>query len=543
MQLIAKVTNLASLKRGQLPALLAVSMLFMFMLAACQVAVADDGTIKISPEQTTGTATGTDGNTIAGQVRLASSTAPDSTTPIDPNQVYEWNGFIKWVDRDGGHFIVDRGCDSWAVIPASDEIYGKLKELNGSRGTVWGTVNFEPNIYGMRAINGKAAYGPNDIRPMIALPEIPCPDVAPVPGDQFVVRHGEATLHRDLVWRDSNLWLVTDRGNVRLELPAIAMRMFPELDIPSSDAASALSISLGEYGVVGNWRLDSTGLVVAVREVSPWPHRTFVKDPCGAGIHQFQVADNQVAVHGSLFISDGGIWKLETPSGVVYIHRFTAADGSVVSPDTVAGAHDVVVIGEWKTDGTEFHMMGEKFVRVKTVCEPPQPPQQPILPGEIAALGHLVFENGRPYLDTPQGRIVLLTRSDVEGGEPQPATADNFKDADPGAGDAAASPGTVRLPRLILVVGKWQVRDDQLVILVRYALPWPQPTAVETNASTDPQSLPPVFSLPAPMPPVMGFPVEPVRPAAGFDIGDDAVIIGPDGVIAVEPVAGAVAIR
>ena len=212
MQLIAKVTNLASVRRGQLPALLAVSMLFMFMLAACQVAVADDGTIKISTEQATGTATGTDGNIVAGQVRLANSTASGATTPIDPNQVYEWNGLIKWVDREGGHFVVNRGCDAWAIIPASDEIYGKLKELNGSRGTVWGTVNFDPNIYGMRAINGKAAYGPDDIRPEIALPQIPCPDVTPVPGDQLVVRHSEVTLHGDLVWRSGNLWLVTERG-------------------------------------------------------------------------------------------------------------------------------------------------------------------------------------------------------------------------------------------------------------------------------------------------------------------------------------------
>ena len=212
MQLIAKVTNLASVRRGQLPALLAVSMLFMFMLAACQVAVADDGTIKISTEQAIGTATGTDGNIVAGQVRLANSTASGATTPIDPNQVYEWNGLIKWVDREGGHFVVNRGCDAWAIILASDEIYGKLKELNGSRGTVWGTVNFDPNIYGMRAINGKAAYGPDDIRPEIALPQIPCPDVTPVPGDQLVVRHSEVTLHGDLVWRSGNLWLVTERG-------------------------------------------------------------------------------------------------------------------------------------------------------------------------------------------------------------------------------------------------------------------------------------------------------------------------------------------
>ena len=258
------------------------------------------------------------------------------------------------------------------------------------------------------------------------------------------------------------------------------------------------------------------------------------------GIHLFQVADNQVAVHGSLVITSDGQWLLRTNGGVVYVHRFTAADGNVVKPDSVSGPHDVVVIGEWKTDGTEFHMMGEKFVRVKTVCEPPQPPPQPILPGEIAALGHLVFENGRPYLDTPQGRIVLLTRSDVDGGEPQPAAPEIFGDIDLAAGDATTSPDGARLPRFILVVGKWQIRDNQLVILVRYALPWPYPypTTVETNVEIDPQVLPPVFGYPTPVQSVQGFPVEPVRPAWDFEIGDDSVISGPGGAIVVEPVLG-----
>jgi hypothetical protein len=53
MLLIAKISNTASLRRGKLHALLAVSMFFMFMLAACRVAVSDDGVIAVEPISST----------------------------------------------------------------------------------------------------------------------------------------------------------------------------------------------------------------------------------------------------------------------------------------------------------------------------------------------------------------------------------------------------------------------------------------------------------------------------------------------------------
>ena len=88
----------------------------------------------------------------------------------------------------------------------------------GEKGTVWGTVIFDANIYGRRAINASSAFAPGDVRPLIALPQIPCSDV-PVPGNHIAVNHSEVTLHGELVWRGGRLWLATPRGNVRLELP------------------------------------------------------------------------------------------------------------------------------------------------------------------------------------------------------------------------------------------------------------------------------------------------------------------------------------
>lgn len=577
MQLIIKDRNTTSPKsryrRGRLPALLAVGVLFLFVLSACQVAVAEDGSVLIKSETETATGgqpetgnTGAGGssagvgvNTFTGLLTQTGEVDPTTVSPIDPNQVYEWNGVIEWVDLEGGHFVIDRDCDNWAVIPQNDELYARLKELHGDKATVWGTVSFDSNIYGRRAINATTVFAPGEIRPLIAVPEIPCNDT-PVPGQHIAVNHSEVIVHGELVWRGGRLWLVTPRGNVRLELPQLAMDMFPGMTLPEPDSDSNLSISLGEYGVVGRWDLASTGLVVKVREIREWPVRTFVRNNCGGGFHHFVVGDDQLAARGTLIISDDQ-WLLRTKSGVVFIHRSAANDSSVGDLETgeatlsAAGAitrtHEVVVIGEWKTDGNELHLAADKFVRVKTACEPPRPPRTPILPGEIAALGTLVFEHGRPFLNTPSGRIVLLTNNDAAGTEPQAIDPSFFADIAPEAVDAAGSsagedgqaiPDIARPVRHILVVGKWQILRDNLAIVVRYALPWPYPypTPTDEQPRPAPMPVPPIFDFPVPLPPVSGAPVEPqfvpARPGqtepapGGFDrtFGGDVITPEPD---------------
>ena len=158
--------------------MLALGTLFMFVLAACQVAVAEDGSINIKPESTAAngnTNTGSTGllgpgNTLASLNTQTGEIDPTTVSPLDPDQVYEWNGVIEFVHTASnvdGHFIIDRGCDRWAIDPANDEIYEKLKELNGEKGTVWGNVTFR-NQFDHRAINATSAFAPGDIRPLIA---------------------------------------------------------------------------------------------------------------------------------------------------------------------------------------------------------------------------------------------------------------------------------------------------------------------------------------------------------------------------------------
>ncbi len=524
--------------------MLALGTLFMFVLAACQVAVAEDGSINIKPESTTtsgntgSTAPNGATNTLAGFNTQTGEVDPATISPIDPDQIYEWNGVIEYVhtsSNPGGHFIVDRGCDRWAIDPADDEVYAMLKELNGEKGTVWGSVTFR-NQFDHRAIHATSVFAPGDIRPLIALPEVPCG--TPVPGNHIAVNHSEITLHGDLVWRGGRLWLVTERGNVLLDLPQLAWDMIPELALPDVATDENLSISLGEYGVVGMWDLATTGLVINVREIKEWPHRTFVRNHCGDGFHHFVVGDSQLAAHGTLVMTDGQ-WLLRTKSGVIYIHPH---DAVIIDPVTgevterrpeIIRTHDVVVIGDWKTDGEELHMEADRFVRVKTDCEPPKPPRQPILPGEIAALGTLVFENGRPFLNTPSGRIVLFTRNDVAGADPVPADRSFFEDVAPEALEGAGGevnpdgspvdPSVVRPVRHILVVGKWMLHRDHLAIVVRYGLPWPYPYPNPVDPMPEPQPVPSIFELPAPIPVdprpgVRGLPVEPAYPYTGAGI-------------------------
>lgn len=559
MQITTEVRNMASpvairqrTRRPALPFLLVGGLLFLFVLSACQVAVAEDGTINISPESTAGTGADgqpTAGNTLAGLLTQAGETVPESGSPVDLNQVYEWNGVIKWVESSaangtasGGNFMIDRGCDNWAVITENDEVYAKLKELHGEKGTVWGKVSFD-NVLGYRAINATTAFAPGEIRPLIALPQIPCGDT-PVPDNSIAINHSEVTLRGDLVWRSGGIWLVTERGDVRLVLPRLATDLFPELDASAIGDDLNLSISLGEYGVVGRWDLASTGLVVNVREIKEWPYRTFVRDNCGGGFHHFVVGDDQLAAYGTLIINDGQ-WLLRTKSGVIYIHPSSAnGDSAVVDPATgeanilrpdVQQTYEVVVIGDWKTDGNELHIEADKFVRVKTDCEPPQPPRQPILPGEIAAIGTLVFENGQPFLNTPSGRIVLFRPNDVPGTEPVPVDPSFFKEIAPEVLDAAtaadgsvigedgtfADPDVVRPARHILVVGKWLLYRDHLAIAVRYARPYP----LQPSVDGEPVPAPPIFELPLPVPQpepdVLGAPVEPNKP-------DDTDVVEPD---------------
>jgi hypothetical protein len=481
--------------------LLMLGLLFAMALTACEAVLADD---NVASSKRDGATANVSVETQARATKQVAEADAALAADIDLDQVYELAGVIQWSDLEGGHFIINRGCDRWSLATDSDELYGKLKDLAGGKAIVWGTVA-DASVYGHRTVNVRSVFGPDDPRPAIAVPGLPCPG-DPAPADVMPLRQGEITLHGDLVWRAGRLWLVTDRGTVALKLLNPDAVAIPDQAAPEN-GQDAPALSLGIYGVAGMWALADTGLVIEVRDIQEWPFRNVAYDSCGGGKHVFGVADGQMAADGWL-IRDGSEWLLRTPSGVVHVHPgfnandLTAAterlDADALAPDVASAAHRVVVIGPWKTDGVELHMEAERFIRIKTVCDDPKPPRPPILPGEIAALGILVFENGQPFLQTPQGRIVLVTDD---------AAADALKDVaahaeqDVEDGDANSTQ-PVRPVRYILVVGKWQVSaSGQLVIAVRYALPWPYPYA----DAVEPVLAPGV----APVPPSIGAPADP----------------------------------
>ena len=505
MSRFTAIQSAASATRGQRAMLLIVGLIFAMALTACEAALASD---NVASSQNDRTDAGAESQ--AAPSRQVSDEKSLAATDFDPDQLYEWTGLIEWVDLEGGHFIINRGCDRWSLAVETEDLYAKLKELHEGRAVVWGHVA-DGSIYGRRTINVTSVFGPDDPRPAIALPTVPCPDT-PAPTDLVVLNPNEITLHGELIWRGGRVWLNTDRGRVALKFPDYSLvPPIPDQAAPDPDNETSTndSLSLGVYGVAGLWSLADSSLVIEVRDIQEWPFRNVAYDSCGDGRHVFDVEDSKLAVNGWLYRGDGE-WLLRTRAGIIHVHpgfnsddllsATEASDADLVAPDVASSFHQVVVIGPWKTDGTELHMEAERFVRIKTVCDNPQPPRPPILPGEIAALGALVFEDGRPFLQTPQGRIILLTVTD-DNPEPQPVPGDALMDLVPTITEAdiePASPGdeVVRPLRYVLVVGKWQVSaSGQLAIVVRYAIPWPYPYA----DVIEPMPVP-GFAIPAPMP-------------------------------------------
>jgi hypothetical protein len=348
-----------------------------------------------------------------------------------------------------------------------------------------------------------------------------------IPDGAVAVNHSEVALHGDLVWRGGRLWLVTPRGPVQLILPQLSLLPEAErLQEQEEQGGESSDVSLGEYGAVGHWTLVNTGLALHVRDIRQWPFRLVAFDHCGDGQHVFTVNDEQFGAHGTLVRKDGQTF-LVTRTGDIVVHLGAGAgiadsDFALLPESTDASVvlrgPDVVLIGPWKTDGAELHMEVEHGIRLKKVCEPPPTPRQPILPGEIAALGTLVFENGRPYLETPQGRIILLTADDRPHDGTDAAGPSEYDEilreaAELGIlGDDTEIPDDLRFPRQVLVVGKWHVIRGHLVIVVRYALPWPYPYPAPGDTNVRPLPVPDTSAVPS----FQASPVDPVI-SGGFN--------------------------
>ncbi len=116
---------------------------------------------------------------LAGCAQTTNGQTPLPTpTPMPPiGKTYQWNGTVVVSTLEGRHLEIQRGCDSWVLMPQSDEVAKKLEDNVGNKVMLWGKVYTGASIYMKQAVAVDAAFGPNDPVPMtlVAIPEYPCP--------------------------------------------------------------------------------------------------------------------------------------------------------------------------------------------------------------------------------------------------------------------------------------------------------------------------------------------------------------------------------
>ncbi len=126
------------------------------------------------------------------------SATPTSTPTPAPTtgKTYQWNGTVMVSTLEGRHLEIQRACDSWVLMPQSDEVARKLEDNVGSKVMIWGKVFAGASIYMRQAVAVDAAFGPKDPVPMTfaAIPEYPCPGESPTP-TAIAPSQGEGTLY------------------------------------------------------------------------------------------------------------------------------------------------------------------------------------------------------------------------------------------------------------------------------------------------------------------------------------------------------------
>lgn len=427
-----------------------------------------------SPTATAGPAKGgvdQGGRNLAGQGAESDTIGkaePVTAAVPDPTKNYQWVGTVIVSDLEGKHIELDRGCDKWVLLAESPEVMKRLEENVGNKILVWGKVHQGPTIYQKNVLDAQAAFGPNDPRPMtlIAVPDYPCPGTPkpPVPApvtDNVQLQSGEAAIRGQMRWENGTPMLITAAGTVALVLPPRPATA-PETrsDMPRSPTAGEGAAKAGsveaaplppenmEVVAVGRWVPKGTSLTLQARVVRPWPMGISVSVACSSRMVSVQLQPGEMAAAGSI-VRDGDRRYLKTESGPIVLFVPMTPEQS---PEG-----DAVVTGHWKLAPEGLTMSVRSVVSRGQKCPPPPPAQPPLQAGEIAARGTLGRENGKAWLTTPAGKIVLVmptaTAQDGAIGQP-PNPPSNEKDAVASNSD-------------ITVTGKWSIENGQLVINVR----------------------------------------------------------------------------
>ncbi len=411
--------------------------------------------------------------------------APGARPIVD--QTFQWVGVIVASDLEGRHLELKRECDGWVLLAESDALVRKLEENVGNKVIIWGRVFTGASIYMRQAISVQNAFGPKDPMPMtlVAIPEYPCPGTPtpkPLPPVQpIILSSGEIAARGNLVWEQGKPYLSTPAGRIVLVLPPVGADGRPPLQPAPSDTtpaagATATAASL-DVVAVGKWRLDANGLELSAHTVRPWPTSvvttgtTSCGDMVSSAVSIEPMGMGEIAARGAL-VWDAGVPKLKTQYGPIGI-TFAALQPV---PPSLSG--EALIIGKWTASGGQLNVSARQLQMLDQPCPPPAPDPGPsLMPGEIAAVGTLVWEGSQPYLDTPSGRILLAIPPDMA--IPSPTATSR-----PGGSSPVAQ-------LLVVVVGKWSIKNGQLAIAVRYLRPWPTPTD---------STKPPVPIEPAPPP-------------------------------------------
>ena len=339
-----------------------------------------------------------------------SSEAPP---PADEARAYKWTGIVV-AEAARQHLGLKRECDGWLLRPQSDENARKLKGNVGNKVAVLGNVVRVPRANIRHIINVKAVFGPDDSMPQteVAVQEYPCPKEPrpprPKPGGMSLDKEGDMAARGFLVWEDGKAFLATPNGEIKLVLPVIEKtstgdeekgRRHPDVDKGLDVVA------------LGPMRHGPQSLTVAARTVRGFPVAIVTKNRCTGRVDKTRLAKGEMAARGHI-VRDGERVYLKTASGPILLSRAkSGADYSRANLKRLEA--EVVVFGQWKSGEKVLHMAVRKVSSLgQRPCHPNPTPF--ILPGEIAAVGTLMWENGVVKLVTPSGDIILTNPAGTE---------------------------------------------------------------------------------------------------------------------------------
>ncbi|MBI4338573.1 MAG: hypothetical protein HY680_01320 [Chloroflexi bacterium] len=196
-------------------------------------------------------------------------------------QLYSWVGVVVVSELEGRHLELDRGCDTWVLLPQSDDVAKKLEAYSGKKIVTWGVVSTEPSIYMRPTISVSSAHGPDE--PVIALyvPEYPCsgtvtprpPMCRPTEMDLFA---GEIAAIGKVVREGDNMYLDTPSGRIVLKYDVLEPRAVPPSSTGETTAGGmvggvAPSYAESEESVVaGKWVVEGKQLTIMVRYIRSW---------------------------------------------------------------------------------------------------------------------------------------------------------------------------------------------------------------------------------------------------------------------------------